>query len=106
MSDIKIVEWPKRPAEQRRDELESENAELRKRLAEIEEREAACCPEDVAFDEQIAALTKLAAKKTVTIRLAPATQEQIAALAKFGGTSDVIAVAVDRLWQAEKPPKK
>jgi hypothetical protein len=42
--------------------------------------------------------------KTVKIRLAPATQEQIAALAKFGGTSDVIAVAVDRLWQAEKPP--
>ena len=30
MSDIKIVDWPKRPAEQRRDELESENAELRK----------------------------------------------------------------------------
>jgi len=45
-------------------------------------------------------------KKTVTIRLAVATQEQIAALVKFGGTSDVIAVAVDRLWQAEKPPKK
>lgn len=28
MSDIKIVDWPKRPAEQRRDELERENAEL------------------------------------------------------------------------------
>ena len=87
-------------------DLNAENIELKKCLAEIEEREAACCPEDVAFDEQIVALTKLAAKKTVTIRLAPATQEQIAALAKFGGTSDVIAVAVDRLWQAEKPPKK
>lgn len=48
-----------------------------------------------------AALTKIAAKKTVTIRLAVATQEQIAALVKFGGTSDVIAVAVDRLWQSE-----
>ena len=29
MSDIKIVGWPKRPAEQRRDELEIENAELK-----------------------------------------------------------------------------
>ncbi len=29
MSDIKIVGWPKRPAEQRRDELEAENAELK-----------------------------------------------------------------------------
>jgi len=45
-------------------------------------------------------------KKTVTIRLSPATQQQIADLVKFGGTSDVIAVAVDRLWQAEKPPSK
>lgn len=47
-------------------------------------------------------LNKVAAKKTVTIRLSTATQEQITALAKFGGTSDVIAVAVDRLWQQEK----
>jgi len=45
-------------------------------------------------------------KKTTTIRLSPATQEQIAALSKFGGTSDVIAVAVDRLWQKEKPTEK
>jgi len=45
-------------------------------------------------------------KKTATIRIAQATAEQIAALAKFGGTSDVIAVAVDRLFQSEKPPKK
>jgi len=45
-------------------------------------------------------------KKTVTIRLAVATQEQIAALVKFGGTSDVIAVAVDRLWRNEKGEKK
>jgi hypothetical protein len=44
-------------------------------------------------------------KKTVTIRLSPATQSQIADLQKFGGTSDVIAVAVDRLWQTEKPPQ-
>ena len=50
--------------------------------------------------------SKKLSKKTVTIRIAPATAEQIAALAKFGGTSDVIAVAVDRLWQAEKPPEK
>jgi len=45
-------------------------------------------------------------KKTVTIRLAVATQEQIAALVKFGGTSDVIAVAVDRLWQQETKGEK
>lgn len=29
MSDIKMVNWPKRPAEVRRDELEAENAELK-----------------------------------------------------------------------------
>lgn len=29
MSDIKMVNWPKRPAEVRRDELEIENAELK-----------------------------------------------------------------------------
>jgi len=40
-------------------------------------------------------------KKTVTIRLSPATQQQISDLIKFGGTSDVIAVAIDRLWQQE-----
>jgi len=44
-------------------------------------------------------------KKTVTIRIAPATAEQIAALVKFGGTSDVVAVAIDRLYQSEKPKK-
>ena len=40
-------------------DLNAENIELKKCLAEIEEREAACCPEDVAFDEQIVALRKL-----------------------------------------------
>jgi len=39
-------------------DLNAENIELKKCLAEIEEREAACCPEDVAF-EQIVALRKL-----------------------------------------------
>ncbi len=38
MSDIKIVDWPKRPAEQRRDQLERENAELRKLLKELRQR--------------------------------------------------------------------
>ena len=38
MSDIKIVGWPKRPAEQRRDELERENAELRKLVQQMK-----CC---------------------------------------------------------------
>ena len=37
MSDIKIVGWPKRPAEQRRDELEIENAELRKLVERMRE---------------------------------------------------------------------
>lgn len=37
MSDIKIVGWPKRPAEQRRDELEIENAELRKLVEQMRE---------------------------------------------------------------------
>lgn len=41
-------------------------------------------------------------KKTVTIRVSEATAAQIADLEKFGGTSDVIAVAVDRLWQQEQ----
>ena len=40
-------------------DLNAENIELKKCLAEIEEREAACCPEDVAFDEQIVELRKL-----------------------------------------------
>ena len=35
MSDIKIVDWPKSPAEQRRDELERENAELRKLVEQM-----------------------------------------------------------------------
>ena len=38
MSDIKMVNWPKRPAEQRRDELEIENAELRKLIEQMK-----CC---------------------------------------------------------------
>jgi len=42
-------------------------------------------------------------KKTTTIRVAEATQGQIKDLSKFGGISDVIAVAVDRLWQVEAP---
>jgi chromosome segregation ATPase len=36
--------------------LERENAELRKQLSDIEEREAACCPEDVPFDNLITVL--------------------------------------------------
>ena len=36
MNDIKMVNWPKRPAEQRRDELEIENAELRKLVEQME----------------------------------------------------------------------
>ena len=40
-------------------------------------------------------------KKTVSVRLSEATASQIADLQKFGGTSDVIAVAIDRLWQNE-----
>jgi hypothetical protein len=52
-----------------------------------------------------AALDRAASKKTVTIRLSPATQSQIADLQQFGGTSDVIAVAVDRLWQKEGEKK-
>lgn len=44
-----IPDAMRRPAEIERDEL-------RRRLAEIEEREAACCPEDVPFDEYIRAL--------------------------------------------------
>jgi len=43
-------------------ELERENAELRAALADIEEREAACCPEDVPFDELIPALRELIAR--------------------------------------------
>lgn len=39
-------------------ELERENAELKQQLSDIEEREAACCPEDVSFDALIAALRK------------------------------------------------
>jgi len=35
MSGIKIVDWPKRPAEQRRDQLERENAELRKLVEQM-----------------------------------------------------------------------
>lgn len=46
---ITIPDALRRPAEVERDEL-------RRRLAEIEEREAACCPEDVPFDEYIRAL--------------------------------------------------
>ena len=78
-----------------------------KHLGEVNEvmTVAFACMTDVERSSDLqatnAALTKLAAKKTVTIRLAPATQEQIADLVKFGGTSDVIAVAVDRLWQKE-----
>jgi hypothetical protein len=37
-------------------QLERENAELRKQLSDIEEREAACCPEDVPFDNLITVL--------------------------------------------------
>ena len=70
MSGIKIVDWPKRPAEQRRDQLERENAELRKRLAEIEEREAACCPEDVGFDEYIEGLKDIIKQMREALRLA------------------------------------
>jgi len=43
-------------------ELERENAELKATLADIEEREAACCPEDVPFDELILALRELIAR--------------------------------------------
>jgi len=43
-------------------ELERENAELKATLADIEEREAACCPEDVPFDELIPALRELIAR--------------------------------------------
>jgi hypothetical protein len=47
---VKIIpDAMRRPAEIERDEL-------RRRLAEIEEREAACCQEDVPFDEHIKAL--------------------------------------------------
>lgn len=33
---MKIVDWPKRPAEHRRDELEAENAELKRKNNELE----------------------------------------------------------------------
>jgi uncharacterized protein YhaN len=59
---ITIPDGMKRPAESRRDELERENAELKATLADIEEREAACCPEDVPFDELIPALRELIAR--------------------------------------------
>jgi archaellum component FlaC len=38
--------------------LRARNAELKKQLSDIEEREAACCPEYVSFDALIAALRK------------------------------------------------
>ena len=41
-------------------------------------------------------------KKSTLVRLSPATQQKIAELVKFGKTSDVIAIAIDRLWQTEK----
>ncbi|HPT48365.1 MAG TPA: hypothetical protein PLM07_20975 [Candidatus Rifleibacterium sp.] len=44
-----IPDAMRRPAEIERDEL-------RRRLQALEEREAACCPEDVPFDEYIKAL--------------------------------------------------
>lgn len=53
--DAAAEKWNNRPIEA---ELERENAELRKQLSDIEEREAACCPEDVSFDALIAALRK------------------------------------------------
>ena len=37
-------------------ELELENLALKATLSAIEEREAACCPEDVPFDEMIASM--------------------------------------------------
>ncbi len=50
--------------------LERENAELKAKLAEIEEREAACCPEDVSFDELIVALeTKNAGLKELVRKM-------------------------------------
>lgn len=50
--------------------LERENAELRKRLAEIEEREAACCPEDVGFDEYIEGLKDIIKQMRYALRVA------------------------------------
>jgi len=50
MSDIKTANWPKRPAEQRRDELEAENAELRKLVEQMKEWLeggcSGCCEKD------------------------------------------------------------
>jgi hypothetical protein len=40
-------------------------------------------------------------KRTVTIRLSEASEKQIEELGKYGGITNVIAVAVDRLWCEE-----
>jgi len=59
MSDIKIVGWPKRPAEQRRDELEIENAELRKSLSDRESELDITMAEQEQLIDEIAELRKL-----------------------------------------------
>lgn len=57
---ITIPDAMRRPAEIERDEL-------RRRLAEIEEREASCCPEGVPFDEYIRALGEQLARAQAEI---------------------------------------
>ena len=59
MSDIKIVGWPKRPAEVRRDELEIENAELRKSLSDRESELDITMAEQEQLIDEIAKLRKL-----------------------------------------------
>jgi hypothetical protein len=89
---VKIIpDAMRRPAEIERDEL-------RRRLAEIEEREAACCPEDMPFDEYIRALGEQLARARTEIESKNRLVEQMrAALTKLIGTLEVMSVMPETL---------